>query len=663
MIFERLNLENFRSFRGYQSIDLTPNRSNLECPIILFGGLNGAGKTTILLAIKLVLFGRQALGHGTTVRNYQKFLKSCIHQPSQPFGHIDSAAVSLNVCNSILGREHKYEICRKWISDGKKIHESLSICKDGIDQHNLSPQECQGFLYELFPVGISELFFFDGEKISELAFDQSGYLFKASIRKLLGLDGVERLRNDLRVYTLRKKETFQNDNNLEIIQSLTKEHKSLEKHINNQLTLRDKLKSRIENLQSRKDRIESRLIEIGGEWGSNRKELQNNARGVRSEIEQIQKSLRNHLSGIYPLSSAKYLLVEIFNTARINKNREFDRGVNEFLDNFRLSLEHNLFHILTPEAISHISDEIQSHYRRVENSEDKLELTQQDIERIDTALNLTLPVEINRVDSIMHNLIELDSELSLITERIQLAPEQQALAAELNQLASINNQILEIGRKLISSEEELKLNYRKAIKVARKLDKAYKHHNENQQVQRQMDYATRIRSLLKEYEIKCTERKKSQLESVFLETFERLSRKKNFIHDVKFNSRTLSTTLFATDCSILDRSQLSAGEKQIYAISMLETLAKVSEYRLPVVIDTPLGKLDSQHRRNLAKYYFPNASRQVLLLSTDSEVDQEFYSALSPYINREYKIEFNDSEGASTVDEGYFWPTSKLEAL
>ena len=164
MIFERLTLENFRSFRGYQSIDLTSHKSNSDCPIVLIGGLNGAGKTTILLAIKTVLYGRQSLGHGTTVSNYHKFLKSCIHQSTQSVSNNDSAAVSLNVCHSILGRQHRYEIRRKWKSDGKKIHEHLDIRKDGIDQHYLSPQECQGFLYELFPVGISELFFFDGGK-------------------------------------------------------------------------------------------------------------------------------------------------------------------------------------------------------------------------------------------------------------------------------------------------------------------------------------------------------------------------------------------------------------------------------------------------------------------------------------------------------------------
>ena len=84
----------------------------------------------------------------------------------------------------------------------------------------------------------------------------------------------------------------------------------------------------------------------------------------------------------------------------------------------------------------------------------------------------------------------------------------------------------------------------------------------------------------------------------------------------------------------LDAKQLSAGEKQIYAIAMLEALAKTSGRRLPIIIGTtPLGRLDSKHREQLVNAYFPHASQQVIVLSTDTEIDQEYLSALSPFIS------------------------------
>ena len=65
---------------------------------------------------------------------------------------------------------------------------------------------------------------------------------------------------------------------------------------------------------------------------------------------------------------------------------------------------------------------------------------------------------------------------------------------------------------------------------------------------------------------------------------------------------------------------MSAGEKQLLAISLLWGLARVSEKHLPVAIDTPLARLDSSHRQNLIERYFPTASHQVILLSTDTEI-------------------------------------------
>jgi DNA sulfur modification protein DndD len=73
------------------------------------------------------------------------------------------------------------------------------------------------------------------------------------------------------------------------------------------------------------------------------------------------------------------------------------------------------------------------------------------------------------------------------------------------------------------------------------------------------------------------------------------------------------------------------------------------------VIDTPLGRLDASHRSNLIERYFPNASHQVLLLSTDEEIDEKYYEKLKPWVGRSYLLEFDDSIGATRVKPGYFW--------
>ena len=108
----------------------------------------------------------------------------------------------------------------------------------------------------------------------------------------------------------------------------------------------------------------------------------------------------------------------------------------------------------------------------------------------------------------------------------------------------------------------------------------------------------------------------------------------------------------------LPKAQLSAGEKQIYSIAMLWALAKVSGRPLPVIVDTPLARLDSDHRRLLIEEYFPTASHQVLILSTDTEVDQSYFSHLRRSISHAYHLEFDSVENTTMITDGYFWKTN-----
>jgi DNA sulfur modification protein DndD len=105
---------------------------------------------------------------------------------------------------------------------------------------------------------------------------------------------------------------------------------------------------------------------------------------------------------------------------------------------------------------------------------------------------------------------------------------------------------------------------------------------------------------------------------------------------------------------LVPKSELSSGEKQIYAISVLWALARVSGRPLPMIIDTPLARLDRDHRALLGQRYFPNASQQVIILSTDSEIDKEFMPLLEGSIARSYELSFDMSSQSTLVRNGYF---------
>lgn len=89
-------------------------------------------------------------------------------------------------------------------------------------------------------------------------------------------------------------------------------------------------------------------------------------------------------------------------------------------------------------------------------------------------------------------------------------------------------------------------------------------------------------------------------------------------------------------------------------ISMLWALAICSKKKLPVIIDTPLARLDSVHRKALIRKYFPNASEQTIILSTDSEIDSTYYNIIKKYVSNEFTLRYDEDSKSSTIEQGYF---------
>ena len=149
---------------------------------------------------------------------------------------------------------------------------------------------------------------------------------------------------------------------------------------------------------------------------------------------------------------------------------------------------------------------------------------------------------------------------------------------------------------------------------------------------------------------------------MFAFAYQRLARKDDLQISAQINPSTFDVELVDDQGIVINRKLLSAGEKQIYAIAILEALAKTSGRQLPVIIDTPLGRLDSHHREKLIENYFPSASHQVVLLSTDTEVNEQYFlNKLKPDISHSYQICFDSSSKSAYLQPGYFWEEAKME--
>nr|HPR90558.1 AAA family ATPase [Synergistaceae bacterium] len=205
MIIKNIQLNNFGVFRGNHLIDLAPTKvRNKNRPIILFGGKNGCGKTTILEAIQLCLYGSGIVKLIERKCAYDAYLDSRIHRPTDPLFAPSTASVKLDFDYGHAGRVDTYTVHREWDITHGKTKEKLFVYKNQELLEDLDAENWQEFLWDLLPPRLSGLFFFDGEKIQRLVQDATSHEeSRLAIETILSLDLVDRLQADVNIYHTR----------------------------------------------------------------------------------------------------------------------------------------------------------------------------------------------------------------------------------------------------------------------------------------------------------------------------------------------------------------------------------------------------------------------------------------------------------------------------
>ena len=175
------------------------------------------------------------------------------------------------------------------------------------------------------------------------------------------------------------------------------------------------------------------------------------------------------------------------------------------------------------------------------------------------------------------------------------------------------------------------------------------------------DRTGEVQVVLEKYREKLLHSKATELSEALKNRFGQLWRKGDRAKRIEIDPNTFEVTLYDRHDRAVPKKELSAGEKQMYAISILWALADVSGRPLPIVIDTPLGRLDADHRSHLVERYFPHASHQVIILSTDTEIDQDYFTDLQPAMSHALRLDYQHDEVRTVVEDGYFWKRKKKE--
>ena len=152
MIFTKLVVTNFGPYRGEHLFDLKPEMDDINAkPVILFGGLNGAGKTKILEAIKIALYGSAVLGPRPPLSKYHDLLKRRTYKSKVTGESETTAGIILDFEHNFIGRTEHYTVIRSWDVLKTKVNETLIVHKDGKPLSDLLMDQWQDFLKELVP--------------------------------------------------------------------------------------------------------------------------------------------------------------------------------------------------------------------------------------------------------------------------------------------------------------------------------------------------------------------------------------------------------------------------------------------------------------------------------------------------------------------------------
>jgi DNA sulfur modification protein DndD len=663
MIFKQLILENFRVFCGEEHIDLTPRKAGVyQRPIVLFGGLNGAGKTSILTAIRLALLGKRAVSDVISKKDYQAYLAEQINKTAIASDATTAAKVILVFTYTHHGVHKQYEITRSWQNHSE---EQLLLKVNGELDKTLSTEQVQAFLHEVVPPGIGDLFFFDGEKIAELAEDDTGTYLKEAVQRLLGIDILNRLSNDLEIYLKDKGGKAADKDTLNKIKAAEAEKQLAEKQGETLQEEADQVARRLNALKLEISKKELIIQENDGSWAKDKESAHAKLDELLTEKQELQAELKSEVNGNYPLALAPKAMQELLDQLKadqkIKQAKAFGNELNSHLDGLRQHLEAKL-----DNQGGTAYKEMQRYFGQIINDvalqAPKLDITDSDFALLESQIADAVVAKV-KVDELQQKLHENQAELDQLSVRIERAPDADTLRELYQDLRQLEKERDTVSREYIGLLLKAKARKQTELECAKRLEKFYatlKNHHSADKAELRVEQS---KEALAEFREELIHLRVTQLEQLFIDSYRKLARKEDLKFSAKINPATFDVNLVDAAGVTINRKSLSAGEKQIFAFAILEALGKLSGRVLPVVVDTPLGRLDSVHRGKLVRNYFPEASEQVILLSTDTEVDEDFYQALAPKISHAFEIEFNQQTRCSKVKEGYFWQDKIQEAV
>jgi len=676
LILKKLIIHNMFAYQGKIELDLEPKKDK---NIILIGARNGRGKTSLLRIIRILIHGLKdnveftlqdeklrpndyALGN--------KQWKGIFHNRF----NVDTASVK-----GILEFEGKELLIERNFEKNNRSSFNENIVVTFDSKTELDPQY---FLNNIIPKDFAQFFFFDGEKLESIM-NTNDLQIKESLEVLLNIKTYEKLiekikesrtkyrkevqftKGEKEIERLKiqleylKKDTEINEDNIE---QVNKEINEIENSIENISDETIKLivdkKVDIQPLQDKREQIEKELVDLKSYISDKIK----NTELFILMSENLSKSYLDKLEDDtvnYQLDEQLKLFKRTLNSI-VSKvqNNIFDSDIKEIPSEYNLNFDTTEFY---QQRIKDESDKAWTDFKKSKqksidkqiiyyNEENKVFLKnvfESKIAIYDRIIKIkSLGKELRIIDERLENETEYASKNNSIIEKrqkekVRLEEEKSSKIAKKTEIELFNNEKLRENKKLESeiSQLETKLTLSQPILNAQNL-------------------SNELIDFFEEFKYQLLNKKVKSLENEFNRYIVEFAHDEEWIKYLKIDKNFEIKIV-----DFLERemplNSLSAGQRQILATALIQALGSVSQVKSFICIDTPLARLDKENRKTIISNYYPNASKQVIILSSNTEIYplKEEYAEMKKFIAKEYTIVSNEYK--SFFENGYFQESNR----
>jgi DNA sulfur modification protein DndD len=508
------------------------------------------------------------------------------------------------------------------------------------------------------------LFLFDGEQVKELAdLDSPPNVVVQAIQSLLGLELSERLAVDLDILANRKRRQLADSKDLAYLEEI-------ETKLNQYKSEKDAAEIAVEELKIKAGIAKKKLNQAkekfkleGGKIAGERSQLEKKLEDEKEKAKQQRERLCELASEGLPLNLIQPLLIQAQNQGKQELNWEKAKIAQDFIKDRDQRLFQYLEKLnIAKKQLESVKIYLETDYQNLtENHPNQekifLEIDDKIFSQLGTFLDHQLPSQIQQSQDVLEALIIIEDTLSSLDRQLAIAAPPEVYEQLLETVSQAQTEYTKIETAIEDAEQRSKKCYTEYEKAKKDLEKYSQNTIDRKNANHIIETISKVQDSLKIFKEKLTLKKLNKLEVEVTECFRYLLHKSDLVHRVVIATEDFSLSLYDPQGQPVEKHRLSAGEKQLLAIAFLWGLARVSGLNLPIAIDTPLGRLDSSHRQNLIERYFPAASHQVILLSTDTEIAEKEINSLREQdaIAREYLLKYDPKQRQTCIEIGYFF--------